>query len=67
VFTYKKSYQVIYGSAHFEIHVAKAIGIPRKHGAESVTSDQNGNVYVASQDGIFLTCPASNECYAIDN
>jgi hypothetical protein len=35
--------------------------IPGKHGAESVTSDQNGNVYVASQDGIFLTCPASNE------
>ena len=26
VFTYKKSYQVSYGSAHFEIHVANAIG-----------------------------------------
>jgi hypothetical protein len=26
-----------------------------------VTSDRNGNVFVASQDGIFLTRPASNE------
>ena len=37
------------------------IKIPGKHGAKCVTSDRNGNVFVASQDGIFLTRPASNE------
>ena len=38
------------------------IKIPGKHGAKCVTSDRNGNVFVASQDGIFLTRPASNDC-----
>jgi hypothetical protein len=37
------------------------IKIPGKHGAKCVTSDRNGNVFVASQDGIFLTRPASND------
>jgi hypothetical protein len=30
-----------------------------------VTSDQSGNIFIAVKDEIFLTRPASNECYSI--
>ena len=37
--------------------------IPGKHGAKCVTSDRNGNILIATQDGIFPTCPASSNEY----
>ena len=37
--------------------------VPGKHGAKCVTSDRNGNILIATQDGIFPTCPASSNEY----
>jgi hypothetical protein len=37
--------------------------IPGKHGAKCVTSDRNGNILIATQDGIFPTCHAPSNVY----
>jgi Holliday junction resolvase RusA-like endonuclease len=38
--------------------------IPGKHGAKCVTSDRSGNIFIAVEDEIFLTRPASSNEYS---
>jgi hypothetical protein len=44
-------------------HKSSYFQIPGRIGAKCVTSDRNGNILIATQDGIFPTCHAPSNVY----